>query len=837
MDRAEQLRAEQLRYTAAVDTAAAGDPAIVERVTAAGGRIRRLVARDQPSYPVRKLADYEWGRVLLAEGDETVRSAALWAHHEVCRSTNDSHAHALVADGVCRVLARSRLRWTVDEARWAFAVLWAAAPWRIGSSFSLVLAIAEAVPAEHRPELADDLERLLGCERAAEYDRGAETRRRRRIRVLLGIDDPASATLPSSLLHDGDPYGPAVRAELADALIAPGAVPLLLHCATAGGVLPPARWAATAATLLAATSDGATLLRRLLERLVELPEWSTQEHWDGEAHTLWHWLHPDTETLLRGVLWTVGARDEPWVEGLLGEVALRCGTGLAGGGQPRAERLANTAVAWIGRRAGPDAVRTLTVLHRKVGQRSLRAGIVAALDRVAEGAGVSREHLLERSVPDFGLDASGRREHVLGGHVATLTAGRGVALVFRTAAGRELKGVPTAVRAHHGAELAELRADVKALRATVAAQRDRLEDLLVTERTWDHADWARHYRDHPVVGLHARALIWELELGADGWVAGWPQDGGFVDAEGEPLPAPDATTRVRLWHPMTVPAERTAAWRRFVTDRELRQPFKQAFREVYLLTPAELGTRVYSNRFAAHVVRAPQAGSLLTGRGWRSPHLGYWDGGSEGCATKEFDGWRAEFRFDGIETDGEHHLFSLAGTDQVRFARGGGGTPADLDRVPPRVFSEAMRDVDLVIGVASIAADPAWTDRGEDRHRGYWHRASFGALGESAQARREALARLIPRTRIADRCTLGDRFLTVRGDLRTYRIHLGSTNILMEPNDSYLCIVTARDRTAELFLPFEEGGGPLSVIVSKAFLLASDATITDRTILAQIHRR
>jgi hypothetical protein len=829
-------RAERARYAAAVEEAAAADPTIVARVAAAADRLTRPVRREEPpSCSPGKLADYEWGRTLLAEGDEALRTAALWAHHEACRAMRPWHEGAHSA--VCAILARRRLRWTVDEVRWAFAVLWAADPYAARPQQPLLLAAVEALPAAERPPLHEHVERLRTSGVAVGYGTAEETRRQRRIRTLLGVDDAASPTLPPSLLHDGDPYGPAVRAELADVLVAPGAVPLLVHCATAGGVLPPARWAATAATLLAAAPDGPALLRRLLERLRELPEWSTQEHWDGEAHTIWHWLHADTETLLRGVLWTVGALDELWVEGLLGEVALRCGTGLAGSGQPRAERLANTAVAWIGRRAGPDAVPTLTVLHRKVGQRSLHAGIVAALDRVAEGAGVSREHLLERSVPDFGLDASGRREHVLGGHVATLTAERGIALIFRTAAGRELKGVPAAVRAHHGAELAELRADVKALRATVAAQRDRLEDLLVTERTWDHADWARHYHDHPVVGLHARALIWELELGPDGWVAGWPQDGGFVDAAGEPLPSPGATTRMRLWHPMTVPAERTAAWRRFVTDRELRQPFKQAFREVYLLTPAELDTRVYSNRFAAHVVRAPQAGSLLTGRGWRSPHLGYWDGGSEGRATKEFDGWRAEFHFDGIETDGEDHLFSLAGTDQVRFNRGGHDwTPADLDRVPPRIFSEAMRDVDLVIGVASIAADPAWVDQGEDRHRDYWHRTSFGALGESAQARREALARLIPRTRIADRCTLGDRFLTVRGDLRTYRIHLGSTNILMEPNDSYLCIVTARDRTAELFLPFEEGGGPLSVIVSKAFLLASDATITDRTILAQIRR-
>jgi hypothetical protein len=33
----------------------------------------------------------------------------------------------------------------------------------------------------------------------------------------------------------------------------------------------------------------------------------------------------------------------------------------------------------------------------------------------------------------------------------------------------------------------------------------------------------------------------------------------------------------------------------------------------------------------------------------------------------------------------------------------------------------------------------------------------------------------------------------VKGELRTYRIHLGSGNILMEPNDQYLC----RRRAAE----------------------------------------
>ena len=57
----------------------------------------------------------------------------------------------------------------------------------------------------------------------------------------------------------------------------------------------------------------------------------------------------------------------------------------------------------------------------------------------------------------------------------------------------------------------------------------------------------------------------------------------------------------------------------------------------------------------------------------------------------------------------------------------------------------------------------------------------------------------------------------------------------MEPNDQYLCIV--QDHSAgpasKLFLPFE-GDTTLSLILSKAFLLAEDTKITDPTILRQI---
>jgi hypothetical protein len=155
--------------------------------------------------------------------------------------------------------------------------------------------------------------------------------------------------------------------------------------------------------------------------------------------------------------------------------------------------------------------------------------------------------------------------------------------------------------------------------------------------------------------------------------------------------------------------------------------------------------------------------------------------------------------------------------------------------VPAIVFSEAMRDVDLLVGVTSIAADPEWIDRGPDRLRDYWRDTTFGDLTESAVSRRELLAELLPSLRIADRCYVDEPSLVVRGRRRTYRIHLGRGNVLMEPNDRYLCIVPARRDRSQPRLPFE-GDERLSVILSKAFLLADDHKIRDETILRQLGR-
>jgi len=166
--------------------------------------------------------------------------------------------------------------------------------------------------------------------------------------------------------------------------------------------------------------------------------------------------------------------------------------------------------------------------------------------------------------------------------------------------------------------------------------------------------------------------------------------------------------------------------------------------------------------------------------------------------------------------------------------------PIPLEKIPPLVFSEVMRDIDLFVGVSSVGNDPTWSDGGPDgRYREYWQSYSFGELSATAQTRKDILQRLIPRLKIAERCSFEEKFLIVRGDIRTYKIHLGSGNILMMPNDQYLCIVQSRSVASpdgKLYLPFE-GDTILSIIISKALLLADDTKITDSTIINQIRSK
>ena len=661
----------------------------------------------------------------------------------------------------------------------------------------------------------------------------ARERNSLRSRLLRMLPNPAPGAVDTSAIVSVDGWAAALLPDLPTSAAAEKVNALLRHLTTANGSKPTNKWLAAAAGLVE-DDDIARVLRLMLERLVTADPVTRPSAYGGCVPLV---LDVGNTDIARAAVWATIPIAQAWVVPTLEQLAVRDirQSGLVG--WLSGDKVPNACIVALGRIASPGAVAALQLLADSTKHNGFRKRAAAALSTAAAASGLSPSQLVEHTIRTGGLDHDGTLT-ITAGHVtarATVDDRLKITTRWQTLAGWVTRP-PAGASA---ADCNQVKRAVKGLKDLIRVERRRIEGLLATDRSWDVAEWRRYHLDHPLTGQLTRRLIWTFETGATRAV-GLPVDAGTLRTTRDDLPLPSAAT-VRLWHPATATTDEVSAWRDWLLREQFVQPFKQAFREVYLLTPAELETRTYSNRFAAHVLRYQQLYALFKERAWVANYLGPHDGGYEGKARHEFPDAGLTAVFEHFQVDPEAGAFrtDLCSTDRVWFFRTHDRAThaVPLDEVLPLVFTEAMRDVDLFVGVTSIALDPNWADRGGDPYYDYWLAASFGALTATAQVRRDVLAALLPKLKIADRVELGDRYVRVRGNRATYKIHLGSANILIEPDDRYLCIVPAsKGRTTRIMLPFE-GDEVLTVVLSKVLMLAADDKITDPTILAQLNRR
>lgn len=726
--------------------------------------------------------------------------------------------------------------------------------------------VTENYLAEHEltPDLQTGLRQLVTLLENAPY---LDADQRRYTAALRQLGQLEGTSLP---LAKGDLWADRALADLAQLTADQQAAwnDLLTACRDTSGGKPSKKWlSASTAALQRIDSDCFKAQIMTWFPLVDKP----RPERNDERATNWSGQHPlamqtVNVDILKGLAWLCASHADKDIARALSTLAISAYRKIPGVG-PRAVKVGNACVWALGEMPGLDAVGQLAILKTRVKFGTAQKGIEKALDAAAEREGIARQEIEEMAVPDYGLTDVGLRREQLGDFTAELviTGTTSTELRWLRADGKPQKSVPKQVKAQFSEELNALKQAAKDIQKMVPSQRDRIDSLFLQQKIWDFATWQERYLDHRLIGTLARRIIWQFSKEEEE-VAGIWHEGQFVDHRNQPIEWLDKTTMVQLWHPISASQKLIVAWRQWLVAHEVQQPFKQAYREIYLLTDAERNTRVYSNRFAAHILKQHQFNALCGARGWKN-QLRLMVDDEYPPAMRYLPHWnlRAEFWIEGIgdnyDTDvTESGTYLYLTTDQVRFYRtdaglnsahaGGGGyrsygleapQPIPVAEIPPLVLTEILRDVDLFVGVASIGNDPNWIDGGEERpHVNYWRSYAFGDLSETAKTRRETLEMLLPALKIRARCTLEEKFLVVRGDMRTYRIHLGSGNILMEPNDQYLCIVPARGAantaTGKLFLPFE-GDSVLAIILSKALLLAADTKITDETIIQQIRGR
>lgn len=502
----------------------------------------------------------------------------------------------------------------------------------------------------------------------------------------------------------------------------------------------------------------------------------------------------------------------------------------SGVGSPAVGTAAVWSLACYGDR---DAVASMLDIRRRIHHKNLLKRLNQEIDRLSEKLGVNPDDIADESVDDCGLDATCSRSWLLGDYLVTVKLGAqgGITRVVLRG-GKEVKDVPPAVRKQHAPTWSEVTAAAKLLKETVSAQRQRLEQAMVDGRRWDVTQWDRVFRSHPILWNLARRLVWEAEAG-EAKVLAMPAADGWTGQHVDQIPI---STQLRLAHAVTMSPAEQSHWQHRIVSEEIVQPFKQVFRETYFVTPAEVQDGHRSHRFSGHVIPNQMMYALAKGRSWTGTMgLSGFDGA--GVGSREFPTWGVRATIE--EAQGENDFSTIAEVSFQRRDEKGLWWRARVDQIPPIPFSEAMRDIDLVVAVASIGTDQQWLDWEARREAGTvdWteqQRAYAGLAAAAAAVRGQFLNEIIPRLGLSDRVKVEGHFVRVRGRRADYRIHLGSGNIHMEPSGRYLCIVPAGGVDSPIYLPFEESDLKSAEVLSKILMLARDDKITDPVITKQL---
>ena len=315
-----------------------------------------------------------------------------------------------------------------------------------------------------------------------------------------------------------------------------------------------------------------------------------------------------------------------------------------------------------------------------------------------------------------------------------------------------------------------------------------LEQAMLSQTLFTAAELAK-ILEHPVVkAMLSKLVLFNPETQASGF---W-QDGKLLSAEGTLTPL-KAADKLLIAHPSHLfYAVQWDLYQKYLFDKELKQPFKQVFRELYVPTKDELETSNRSERYQGHQVQPQKTVALLRGRGWTVNY----EEGLQKVYHKE--GFRATlYAAADWYTPSDVEAPTL---EYVVFYNLKDGKEVPMKEINPVIFSEVMRDVDLVVSVAHVGSvDPE---------------ASHSTMQMRGTLARES-ARLFKLTNVE----VKERYILVKNEHGDYSLHLGSGMISRGGLQINVVAVQSQHR-GRVFLPFVDDDPKTAEIISKMKLLA-----------------
>ncbi|MBS7363132.1 MAG: DUF4132 domain-containing protein [Paludibacteraceae bacterium] len=359
-----------------------------------------------------------------------------------------------------------------------------------------------------------------------------------------------------------------------------------------------------------------------------------------------------------------------------------------------------------------EALMNVDNMSRKFKNKRVRAAAVEAMAAAADTLGITSEELADRIVPDLGFDRNLCRVFDYGKRQFNVYLKPSLEMeVF--SGDKQIKTLPkpgtTDDKEIAEAAFNEFKEVKKQLKNVVAAQRSRLEYVLMCDRKWTSENWEKLFVGNAVMHCFAVGLIWGIyENGSLKDTFRYMDDGSFTTADGDEFTLPN-DAQIGLVHPLELTEEQIAVWKEQLSDYELTQPFDQLGRMVFRPEDKELPCNSLT-RFEDTTVNSVAMINKMTKNGWYkgdAEDAGYFyyfyredvksrTLNADGSTT--YEGWGSLlvhsgastviYDFDGEEVTLKEVVFFKAG--RIPNYCGNHDGWVKISDVDPRYFSETM---------------------------------------------------------------------------------------------------------------------------------------------------
>ncbi len=376
--------------------------------------------------------------------------------------------------------------------------------------------------------------------------------------------------------------------------------------------------------------------------------------------------------------------------------------------------IAAEAVRAIAFKGTSEALMAVDQMARKFKNRQVRSAAADALSQAADALHITTEELADRIVPNLGFDENLCREFDYGTRQFKVYLTPALELeIFEGT--KKLKNLPKP-GAKDDAEIAEASSKAfkemkKQMKTVIAAQKQRLEYVLMCHRTWTAQGWQELFVKNPVMHCFAIGLIWGTydENGNLLDTFRYMEDGTFNTADEDEYELPEQAV-IGLVHPIELTEDVLSAWMEQLADYEITQPFAQLARPVHRLEESERSA-VEVTCFAGMTMTNVALLGRMTKFGWDkgTPQDAgfFYEFTRSDAVRREKDetgnmrnvGHGAELIFSGMcaayyETDD-------VTIEKVQFFRLGDAKPIALGEVNARYFSEIMMQLEAAFAGAS----------------------------------------------------------------------------------------------------------------------------------------